>query len=208
MRFSLKSNIRLLAIAATAVLAACSQDAVSPSSAPSVAASASSGSSAQSAANSRGKAQFESDVTNGVRVVNVLSFRPGVNYNARAEAVIGVAGGILRLPETGLTLVVPPGAVLRPTTFKVRADNKGLVAYEFEPHGMNFRVPLVYQQDLTKTNYKLGTALGGGYYLDPLKLDPKAKRGETVEQFTTLLDPMGLVEFTIKHFSGYLVSCA
>ncbi|MFN8570611.1 MAG: hypothetical protein U0132_01065 [Gemmatimonadaceae bacterium] len=213
MQFSLKSSARLLAVAAATLLgSACSQDAVSPTAAPTVIASAASsdsraqGSGKSATNNLRGL--FESDVTTGPRVVSVLAFRPGVAFNTRAEKTIGIEGGVLTLPATGFTLIVPPGAVLRPTTFKVRPNDNGLVAYEFEPHGTNFLVPLTYQQDLSKTNFVVGHVLSGGYYLDPLKLDPKSRKGETAEQYTVLLDPLGLLKFTIKHFSGYLVSSA
>ncbi|MFN8581076.1 MAG: hypothetical protein U0163_08895 [Gemmatimonadaceae bacterium] len=95
-----------------------------------------------------------------------------------------------------------------PIEFRVKANNNRLVAYDFEPHGTKFAVPLIYQQDLSKTSYKPGMILGGGYYADPTKLNLLQGMATTDEQYSAQLDPLGYVIFTIKHFSGYLVSCA
>ena len=58
------------------------------------------------------------------------------------KAVIGSKGGTLTIPDAGLTLVVPAGAVKSNTTFTATAIAGRLVAYEFEPHGTTFAVPL------------------------------------------------------------------
>src|SRR5947209_8334288 len=69
-----------------------------------------------------------------------------------AGATIGSAGGTITVPGTGLTLVVPRGAVSVPTAFLVTAKAGKLVAYDFEPHGTRFPVALQFQQDLRGTS--------------------------------------------------------
>ena len=59
-----------------------------------------------------------------------------------ASATIGPLGGVLALPSAGLTVVVPPLAVTKPTKMSVTAVAGSSVAYEFEPHGIKFTIPL------------------------------------------------------------------
>src|SRR4051794_36184215 len=51
-----------------------------------------------------------------------------------ASKVIDSRGGTISLPEAGLTLIVPAGAVANATAFSVTAIEGSSVAYEFEPH--------------------------------------------------------------------------
>jgi hypothetical protein len=127
------------------------------------------------------------------------------------SAVIGKNGGTLSIPDAGLTLVVPPGAVKSNTTFTATALAGRLVAYEFEPHGTTFAVPLQFSQDLTKTNL-LGSLTGsllmkGAYFSSKDNLNTTLGIGlvnELVPATTDLLSRR--VRFPINHFSGYLVS--
>lgn len=125
-------------------------------------------------------------------------------------AVIGKAGGKIAIPEAGLTLVVPANAVEANTTFKATAIAGNLVAYEFEPHGTTFAVPLQFTQDLRKTSLlgALTTPLmDGAYFTDRSKLLPT-----TGIAFVSELRPVVVnllksqASFPIDHFSGYLIS--
>ena len=60
-----------------------------------------------------------------------------------ASATIGALGGVLAIPSAGITVIVPPLAVLSPTKMSVTALAGSSVAYEFAPHGIKFTVPLV-----------------------------------------------------------------
>src|SRR5688572_30533049 len=81
------------------------------------------------------------------------------------SARVGLLGATIILPKSGLTVVVPPLAAPIGTTITVRAPKGDLVGYEFGPHGIRFRLPVVLTQDLTKTNSTgLLKPIVGGYY--------------------------------------------
>lgn len=126
------------------------------------------------------------------------------------SAVIGKTGGTISIPEAGLTLVVPAGAVSQNTNFTATAIAGTLVAYEFEPHGTTFAVPLQFTQDLRKTSL-LGVLtaplMDGAYFTDRSKLNSAAGVAFVSELrpvVTNLLK--GQASFPIDHFSGYLIS--
>lgn len=127
------------------------------------------------------------------------------------SAVIGKAGGTLTIADAGLTLTVPPGAVTTNTTFTATAIAGRLVAYEFEPHGTTFAVPLQFSQDLKKTSL-VGSLLGsvlmdGAYFTSRDKLNNTLGTALVSEVLPAVTDlPSFRVRFPIKHFSGYLVS--
>ena len=128
----------------------------------------------------------------------------------KVSAVIDQKGGTLSIPEAGLTLVVPPNAVGSKTTFVATALAGKLVAYEFEPHGTRFAVPLQFQQDLKKVSL-LGALtsplMKGAYFTDEGRLDQKLGLAFVTELLPATVDLLkGRVGFPINHFSGYLVS--
>jgi len=126
-----------------------------------------------------------------------------------AMAVIGRAGGKLELPDAGLTLEVPAGAVAAPTTFTVTALGGDMVAYEFGPHGTHFALPLRVTQRTTGLDVaglSSGTLLAG-YFPDRTRLDAFRRRAELDELLPATLDlSAGTITFQVRHFSGYLVS--
>jgi hypothetical protein len=126
------------------------------------------------------------------------------------SAVIGSKGGTITIPDAGLTLIVPANAVSKNTTFTATAVAGRLVAYEFEPHGTTFAVPLQFQQDLKKTSL-LSTLtaplMRGAYFTDRSKLNQSLGGALVTELLPATLDLLrSRVSFPIKHFSGYLVS--
>ena len=126
------------------------------------------------------------------------------------SAVIGKAGGTISIPDAGLTLVVPPGAVTSNTKFTATALAGRLVAYEFEPHGTKFAVPLQFTQDLRKVSL-LGALtsplMDGAYFTDEDKLNQTLGIAAVTELLPATVDLLRLrVGFPINHFSGYLVS--
>jgi len=140
----------------------------------------------------------------------------GVTRNAplandiSVSAVIGKAGGTISIPDAGLTLVVPPGAVTSNTKFTATALAGRLVAYEFEPHGTKFAVPLQFTQDLRKVSL-LGaltsSLMDGAYFTDEGKLNQTLGIAAVTELLPATVDLLRLrVGFPINHFSGYLVS--
>jgi len=126
------------------------------------------------------------------------------------SAVIGQDGGTISIPDAGLTLVVPPGAVTASTKFTATALAGRLVAYEFEPHGTKFPVPLQFRQDTRKLSI-LGVVtapvLDGAYFTDRNKLSQTFGIAAVNEILPATVDLLRLqVGFPINHFSGYLVS--
>ena len=125
------------------------------------------------------------------------------------SAVIGSNGGTLTIPEAGLTLVVPAGAVSSDVTFTATALAGKIVAYDFEPHGTRFAVPLVLIQDLNLTQWLSGPAssLQLGYFKDDAQIDDARGVAQIDEWETTTVNIGGAVLTAIvPHFSGYMVS--
>jgi hypothetical protein len=128
-----------------------------------------------------------------------------LRQNYVASATIGTGGGTIRIPEAGLTVTFPAGAVSAPVTVRATALAGSSVAYRFEPHGLVFQNEPVVAQDLSLTgvvNQLLTAQLAGGYFTDESTLT-----GGTVvvtEQRPATVDLLRLrMTFTIRHFSGY-----
>ena len=126
------------------------------------------------------------------------------------SAVIGSKGGTLSIPDAGLTLVVPAGAVNSDTKFEATALAGKLVAYEFEPHGTTFAVPLQFTQDLRKTSLigsLTGTLMNGAYFTDRDKLNQTLGIALVKELRPAVVNLLKFrATFPIDHFSGYLIS--
>jgi hypothetical protein len=122
--------------------------------------------------------------------------------------VVGADGGTLSIPQAGVTVTVPRGALAQNTTITMTARAGSLVAYDFAPHGITFAKPLVFSQQLKGTNASLLTApfLQLGYYSDPNLL---TKVGGLVSELLggTLNTLTWTFTAPIPHFSGYIVTC-
>ena len=126
------------------------------------------------------------------------------------SAVIGKSGGTISIPEAGLTLVVPKGAVSSDVKFTATALAGKIVAYDFQPHGTTFAVPLQFSQDLRKTSL-LATLtaplLDGAYFTDASMLNQASGTALVSELRTATVNLLQFrASFPINHFSGYLVS--
>jgi hypothetical protein len=118
---------------------------------------------------------------------------------------VGSNGGVLRIPETGLTLTIPQYAVTSSTTITVTAVAGRTVAYEFQPHGLVFRKPITFTQSLASTSLLSTTSLSGGYFKEVSQLDPMTGAALINEELPARVSN-GTVSFDISHFSGYMVS--
>lgn len=123
------------------------------------------------------------------------------------SAQIGKEGGKLSIPQAGLILEVPRGAVSSTTTFSVTALPGNVIAYEFGPHGMTFKKPLVLRQQLGFTTWIFGGQLKGGYFKSRNDVDTKTGKATIHEELPAKVKD-GEVFIEIWHFSGYLVSMA
>ena len=122
--------------------------------------------------------------------------------------VMGAEGGTLAIPEAGVTVTVPQGALAATTTITMTARAGTLVAYDFAPHGITFAKPLVFSQSLRGTNATLLNAplLQLGYYADASLL---GRTGGLVSELLggTVNTLTWTFTSTIPHFSGYIVTC-
>lgn len=142
--------------------------------------------------------------------VVVLQRREPLPAPITVTRTIGYWGGTLAIPEAGLKVYVPQGAVSSSTTFTVTAPAGRAIAYEFGPHGKQFDKPLKFEQDLrvswlTESQLQHAT-LQGGYFEDGGLLGDLL-RAVVQELLPVLVDTSTMkVRFDIKHFSGYLVA--
>jgi hypothetical protein len=120
-----------------------------------------------------------------------------------ASAYIGPLGGVIRLPDAGLTVVVPALALSSKQLITVTALPGSDVAYEFAPHGLKFPVPLVVTQALGSTEVGAGLLdpklLFVGYFTD-------ATKDNVVSELLNVGVSAGTAVFPIWHFSGYIVA--
>jgi hypothetical protein len=143
----------------------------------------------------------------GITANGVLRTKP-LPAPITVSKTIGRAGGVLSIPAAGVSVVVPTGALNSDTKITMTARAGSLLAYDFEPHGVTFNVPLVFNQSLNGTNAGLLSPLGLklGYYSDPSLL---GKTTAIVSELVTGLTSILTRTFTapIKHFSGYVIVC-
>ena len=146
--------------------------------------------------------------TLGLTSANGVLRRTPLAEPITVRKTIGREGGALSIPAAGVTVIVPVGALDEDTEITMTARAGSLLAYDFEPHGVTFRVPLVINQNLNGTNVGLLSPLGLklGYYSDPSLLGKTtALVSELVQGVTSILTRT----FTapIEHFSGYIIVC-
>jgi hypothetical protein len=180
--------VLVVAVAATLAVSACSNE--SPSGPAPVAAPA---------AASQSLLGGLLGSTSTKTIIPVLRTTP-LASDITVSQTIGPLGGTIAIPGAGLTLVVPPLAVSRSTNFAITARKGSYVAYDMEPHGTKFLLPLVATQSLVNTNAAgLNVSVSLGYYPD----------GNHVTSVSELLSvQVDLLRLTavasIPHFSGYI----
>jgi hypothetical protein len=125
------------------------------------------------------------------------------------SAVIDAEGGSIAIPEAGFRLDVPKNALAEPTTITVTAVQGLATAYEFEPQGIALNKRLLFTQDLSVTAAianLLGTQFTGAYFRSRDEISPTGSAA-VHELLPTRVDLFsGVVQFQLKHFSGYLVA--
>ena len=200
MRHNFLTTIRRVAVlAGLALTAACGTDATAPSMlAPTDASSAVLGGKVESKA-AKAAAKVE---------VKVLGRAVHLHKSITASKTIGALGGTIKMPQTGFSLVVPPGALTSPVKISVTAEAGSGIAYHFEPHGLKFNLPVLFHQDSRHAAPFQGLFLQGGYFADPSQLSIPDGTAIIDEIIQLNLSPLGVMVFPITHFSGYLVSCA
>lgn len=187
----MQSSRSLFAVAAAAAIAACAADPVAPGL----------------------DLEFRGGVLPKPAKVKVLKRTPPLKtVETRSLTITPTRGGTITLPTSGLTVTVPVGAITTGTlTITVRAIAGKSVAYDFQPHGVQFAKALTFKQDLAKTSWKtLGNVtLYGGYY--PGEVDDANSLATITESFIVKVTTDGkkrttFAEFEIRHFSGYVLT--
>ena len=67
----------------------------------------------------------------------------------RASAILGEEGGIVDLPEAGVRLVVPAGALDEATRITLVARAGGAMAFQLAPEGLELREPATLEVDIS-----------------------------------------------------------
>ena len=181
---------RMLAVAALAIASACDRSVTAPAPAG---------------------AEANYTILGSPATVNVVQRTTPLATPLTASAVIGVLGGQLSIPAAGIKVVVPAFALTAPTRITVRAVAGSQVAYEFEPHGTRFLVPLTVSQSLVGTDAYPGSLLNSslvaGYFRNLSDLDPLAGTGLVTELLGVAINlNTKTATFPVFHFSGYLVA--
>jgi len=126
---------------------------------------------------------------------------------------IGPSGGVISVPQTGLTMEFPVGAVSSPLTITITADRR-YVAYKMEPAGTQFLKDVTVTQSLLNTTLAgepLRTQLYAAYIAnDSTQLSGRVPVAElepskTVFSTTHPDEPQAEV-WIIRHFSRYMLA--
>jgi hypothetical protein len=141
--------------------------------------------------------------------VNAVTRNTPLAQSVSTSRTIGLFGGTLSIPSAGISVVVPPLALTKSTLITVTAVAGNQVAYEFEPHGITFGVPLIVTQSLVGTSAQ-GTLLQmlyAGYFHQLSDLNLLNGTAVVTELLNTSVGVGGLTTvFPVFHFSGYLVA--
>jgi hypothetical protein len=131
--------------------------------------------------------------------------------------VIKNKGGVIDVPGTDFQLRIPRGAFAASSmTFTVTALPGAAVAYDFEPRGAHFLMPLTFVQKLGHTNLHssklppgLEKGLVGAYFTDASMIDAETGVAVVAEFLPADIEATWAgvqLTFPIWHFSGYMAS--
>ena len=132
----------------------------------------------------------------------------------RASRTIDQSGGIISIPETGLTIEFPAGAVSHAVNITVTADDK-YVAYKMEPAGTQFQKDVTVTQSLLSTSIvgqPLKSQLYAAYIADDnVKLSGNKVPVIEIEPSRTIFSALSPLlpqaqVWTIRHFSRYMLA--
>ncbi|MEP6495175.1 MAG: hypothetical protein ABJF01_20985 [bacterium] len=202
--FSVRRLLVPVTIAIAALVAACGSDASNPTGL---------------------KAPDQASLSKSLTVTQQQTLAQGLMWSTpqpvvSATKLITPAGGTIELPAVGLQVQVPKGAVAANITITVTTLAGNVVAYDFQPHGTVFNVPLKFVQDLQYTNFAgiklpkdFSKNFEGGYFLDSQSIDQTTGL-VAVSEFIPATDEVtisskgkyGSLSFPVRHFSGYLIS--
>jgi len=153
-----------------------------------------------------------SSATNSIEL-KALWWNDTYDREISVSKTIDASGGTISIPQTGLTVSFPRGALNSPLKITVTAD-KDYVAYRFDPAGTQFLKDVTVTQLLDNTTLfgePLQNQLYVGYIADDnLKLSGNVPVLE-IEPSTTIFSalnpllPLAQV-WVIRHFSRYMLA--
>jgi hypothetical protein len=145
--------------------------------------------------------------------LRAIRWKESLDAPLAVSQTIDQSGGTIYIPQTGLTIEFPAGAVSSPVTITVTADEK-YVAYKMEPSGTQFRRGVRVTQLLNPTSFA-GLPFAGALYAAYIADDDVNLGGSLpvleLEPSTTIFDqlppflPKAEV-WTISHFSRYILA--
>ena len=146
------------------------------------------------------------------RQFDALWWGQNLNTVAQASKTIDQSGGVLTLPETGLTMEFPAGAVSGPITITVTAD-QNYVAYRMDPAGTKFLKDVTVTQSLSNTTIS-AQPLQRQIYATYIADDSVSLSGRVpvieIEPSKTVFYPNSSVPqsqvWIIRHFSRYMLA--
>jgi hypothetical protein len=161
------------------------------------------------------KGRFRASILRRVRplVADEASCRVVDPSRGRRETIVA-------LKNAGLRVSFPVNSVSAPTRVCLTAHAGDLLTYTFQPHGLQFNVPILVQQDLRGTtafhNPLLAQRILAGYLLNGVAADvDRDGVGQFEETFTTAVFDDGdaptrttpaRASFSTLHFSGYALA--
>jgi hypothetical protein len=145
----------------------------------------------------------------------VVKRSSSLEADVSVTGTITPSGGVLALPEAGLLLYVPEGAVAEPVEITATALQGNRVVYDFQPHGLTFATPVYVAQlalgtelDSPRARKKRPDVWAG--YLAAGTADVMsngtAMFTETFDAFYHGSGSETVVVFSTTHFSGYAMA--
>jgi len=146
------------------------------------------------------------------RQFDALWWNQNLSAVVQATKTIDQSGGVLTIPETGLTMEFPAGAVSGPLTITVTADQQ-YVAYKMDPAGTKFLKDVTVTQSLSNTKLS-GQPLQSQIYATYIADDSVSLSGRVpvieIEPSKTVFFPNSSVPqaqvWIIRHFSRYMLA--
>jgi len=151
---------------------------------------------------------------NGESHAKILMRSKALKGDLQATTTVTPDGGTLAIPDAGLLVVFPRGAVSRSLVVTVKAHGGKDIVYSFEPHGTHFTQPIAIAQllDLIAYSKKSGEslpAIHAGYLQHGLNDVDALGVGTFSESFPAKYMEGGnntYVVFATNHFSGYALA--
>ena len=196
--------------ALTAALAACSDGPTSPTGSSAAQAAVAAGP-AHSTSVYTGYTGYSGTTTSGSTLVTATALMrtTPITVPIMRSVTLHATGGTLQIPEAGLMVTIPRGAVGDSTaTITATALPGSAVAYDFQPHGAKFLTQLKINQSLAATTWAGNTGMmniGAGYFASNSQVNTYTGAAQLNEVITGTVAG-GTYQFYVGHFSGYLVS--